>query len=606
MKLDNMGVTRKLWLVILGLLIAMLAISVWSQMRSAKATDEAISAIEAFEANITMATRWRGMTETATTMVVGSAVTTDAALAQNYDTKVKDLIAQISQLAAAIIKNSTQPEDKPALDAITAARATVLGMLPKIKEIKASGDAAAVQAFVDKDFAAAIDRYYKSQDTFIRVQEQQRDAARAAAEQARRTAVMWALGAVLVVFAIGVALTVALVRSITVPLARAVTATDAIAGGDLTQQIVETRKDEFGHLMRSLGAMTTRLRELVTEVRGGVEQVSTASIEIANGNQDLSSRTEQTASNLQQTAASMEQLTSTVSQSADTARQANQLASTAAKAATQGGEIVAQVVRSMQGISDSSKKIADIIGVIDGIAFQTNILALNAAVEAARAGEQGRGFAVVASEVRGLAGRSAEAAKEIKALIGASVQSVESGSQQVAQAGESMGEIVSSVRRVSDLIGEISASSIEQRDGISQVNQAVNNLDQMTQQNAALVEESAAAASGLRDQAQRLSEVVSVFNVGTAARAISAPPRRTVPAPAPAARAAVAAPRARPATAARPAATRLSTPAKAPAKPAATSPRKPAMTALPPMASTPKAAPAKSASKSEEGDWESF
>ena len=210
----------------------------------------------------------------------------------------------------------------------------------------------------------------------------------------------------------------------------------------------------------------------------------------------------------------MEQLTSTVNQSADTARQANQLAGTAAQAATRGGDVVAQVVSSMQQITDSSRKISDIIGVIDGIAFQTNILALNAAVEAARAGEQGRGFAVVAGEVRSLAGRSAEAAKEIKTLINASVENVESGSQQVADAGAAMSEIVSSVRRVTDLIGEITASSDEQRSGISQVNAAVGQLDQMTQQNAALVEESAAAAASLRDQAQRLTEVVAVFNLG--------------------------------------------------------------------------------------------
>ncbi len=517
MKLNDMAVARKLWLIILGLLLAMLAISVWTQMQSAKATDETIGAIEDAEAKIALATRWRGMSEAATTLVVGATITVDATLAQMYDLKVKELIADITQVQAAVSKSATTSDATSAMESIAAERKLVLALMAKTREIKTAGDPAVTRAFVDKEFPPTLERYYKALDRLVTVQERERDSARIAAGDARRTALISASGAVMLVFSIGVLLTHALVRSITLPLRRAVEAADAIACGDLSHRIVETRKDEFGHLIHSLGAMTARLRELVSEVRGGVEQVSTASSEIASGNQDLSSRTEQTASNLQQTAASMEQLTGMVSQSADTARRANHLAANAAQSATQGGEIVAKVVRSMQGISDSSKKIVDIISAIDSIAFQTNILSLNAAVEAARAGEQGRGFAVVANEVRGLAARSAEAAKEIKTLIDASVRSVEYGSQQVSQAGESMGEIVSSVQRVSDLISEISSSAAEQRDGISQVNQAVNTLDRMTQQNAALVEESAAAASALRDQAHRLSEVVSVFNVGALA-----------------------------------------------------------------------------------------
>jgi len=245
----------------------------------------------------------------------------------------------------------------------------------------------------------------------------------------------------------------------------------------------------------------------------GVDSVTTASAEIATGNHDLSARTEQTASSLQQTASSMEELTATVSQSADTARQANQLATSAAEAATRGGTVVAQVVTNMEAITQSSRRISDIIGVIDGIAFQTNILALNAAVEAARAGEQGRGFAVVASEVRSLAQRCAEAAKEVKTLINASVERVDSGAHLVTQTGLVMDEIVTSVRRVTDMMGEIASAATEQRDGIAQVNVAITNLDQMTQQNAALVEQSAAAAQSLQEQAQRLEQVVSVFKV---------------------------------------------------------------------------------------------
>ena len=258
---------------------------------------------------------------------------------------------------------------------------------------------------------------------------------------------------------------------------------------------------------------TATLVMMLGEVRSSTDSISNASAEIASGNQDLSARTEQAASNLQQTASSMEQLTGTVKQSADSARQANQLAASAAEVAARGGNVVSRVVATMDDINASSKKIADIIGVIDGIAFQTNILALNAAVEAARAGEQGRGFAVVAGEVRSLAQRSAEAAKEIKALIGASVDKVESGSKLVADAGQTMQEIVGSVQRVTDIIGEITAAASEQSDGIGQVNTSVTQLDKMTQQNAALVEESAAAAESLKDQTVRLSQAVSVFRL---------------------------------------------------------------------------------------------
>ena len=268
-----------------------------------------------------------------------------------------------------------------------------------------------------------------------------------------------------------------------------------------------------GQLLLALKAMNDSLVRIVSEVRQGSDHIATGSSQIATGNADLSQRTEEQASNLQQTAASMEQLSGTVRTTADTASKANQLAASASAAAIKGGEVVSTVVNTMQGIDASSKKIADIIGVIDGIAFQTNILALNAAVEAARAGEQGRGFAVVASEVRSLAGRSAEAAKQIKSLIGASVEQVEVGASQVNDAGESMKSIVSEVQRVSQLISEISAASAEQSQGIIQVGHAVTQLDQVTQQNAALVEESAAAADSLKHQAKNLAELVSVFRL---------------------------------------------------------------------------------------------
>jgi len=326
------------------------------------------------------------------------------------------------------------------------------------------------------------------------------------------------LGVVIaVVFALLVAVALGWVISaaIATPLRDAAHLAESVAAGDLTRSPSADGKDEVAQLTRALGRMVTQLRSVVIEVRGGVESVSTASTQIATGNMDLSQRTEEQASNLQQTAASMEQLTSTVRQNADNARAASQIAAGASDVAAKGGRVVGEVVTTMDAITQSSRRISDIIGVIDGIAFQTNILALNAAVEAARAGEQGRGFAVVASEVRSLAQRSANAAKEIKSLIEQSVEKVDGGARLVAEAGQTMADIVTQVQRVNDLVGEITSASAEQSRGIEQVGDAVTQLDQVTQQNAALVEESAAAAESMKHQAIKLAETVSIFNVGT-------------------------------------------------------------------------------------------
>lgn len=289
--------------------------------------------------------------------------------------------------------------------------------------------------------------------------------------------------------------------------------TERVRDGDFTQPVVDDVRDEFSPLMAALGDMQGALSKVVSTVRGNAESVATASAQIAQGNHDLSQRTEEQASALEETAASMEQLGTTVKQNADNARQANQLSLSASSVAVQGGEVVSEVVQTMKGINDSSRRIAEIIGVIDGIAFQTNILALNAAVEAARAGEQGRGFAVVASEVRSLAQRSAGAAKEIKTLITASVEQVEQGTVLVDKAGITMQEVVSSIRRVTDIMGEISSASSEQSAGVSQVGEAVSQMDQTTQQNAALVEESAAAAASLKSQAELLVQAVAQFKL---------------------------------------------------------------------------------------------
>ena len=302
-------------------------------------------------------------------------------------------------------------------------------------------------------------------------------------------------------------------RSITRPLNEAVLVAQTVAAGDLTSNIVVNSTDETGRLLQALKDMNENLRKIVGEVRLGTDTIATASSQIASGNLDLSSRTEQQASSLEETASSMEELTSTVKQNADNAKQANTLVLSASAVAIKGGAVVAEVVNTMGSINESSRKIVDIISVIDGIAFQTNILALNAAVEAARAGEQGRGFAVVAAEVRNLAQRSAAAAKEIKTLIGDSVDKVEVGAKLVDQAGSTMQEIVDSVKRVTDIMSEITAASVEQTDGIEQINQAITQMDEVTQQNAALVEEAAAAAQSLQDQAATLSQVVSVFKI---------------------------------------------------------------------------------------------
>lgn len=349
--------------------------------------------------------------------------------------------------------------------------------------------------------------------SFIALQKQHTQEATDQANARNRSMVFIIGVAALLVLAVVVLVAWQLTMSITKPLVTAMEATARVASGDLMTNIEVSGQDEAAQLLAGLLEMRNGLAKMVSHVRAGAENISTGANEIASGNTDLSQRTETQASSLEETAASMEELSATVKNNAETAREANQMAGSASAAAVNGGMVVGQVVSTMEEISASSRKIFDIIGVIDGIAFQTNILALNAAVEAARAGEQGRGFAVVASEVRSLAGRSAEAAKEIKGLIGASVEKIETGSRLVGAAGTSMTDIVNQVRRVAELINEISASAHEQTSGIAQINQAIVELDNVTQQNAALVEEAAAAADSLNNQAALMVDVVSVFKL---------------------------------------------------------------------------------------------
>jgi methyl-accepting chemotaxis protein len=370
----------------------------------------------------------------------------------------------------------------------------------------------------------------QTEDVLKRFAELQRGQSLAALEDAEQSAARTVMVLLLVgggALAVAAAIGWRLARSIVGPLRQAVEMAQRVAEGDLTRRAEVVGRDETATLLKALNGMNDSLAKVVSQVRQCSDGIATGSAEIASGNSDLSARTEQQAASLQQTAASMDELSSTVSQNAGNAQQASQLAQGACDVAVRGGQVVAEVVSTMKGISDSSRRIADIIGTIDGIAFQTNILALNAAVEAARAGVQGRGFAVVASEVRSLAQRSAEAAREIKVLIATSVERVERGNAQVMQAGSTMADIVGAIRRVNDFIAEISVASQQQSQGVSQVGQAVSLMDRATQQNAALVEESAAAAESLRQQAARLVEAVAVFKLGADAGHAGADPAVT-------------------------------------------------------------------------------
>ena len=398
------------------------------------------------------------------------------------------------------------------LAAIATARKAYNDKLAEIRELHRGGEPN-VPSMVDKDLRPLANKYLASLDDLRKTMASQlAESQRETSALAGASQLLLGVGTLLAV-ALGATLAWTVTRSIVRPVRAGRQAAERIAGGDLTQPIVHRNLDETGQLLQALGTMQSRLAAIVDNVRSNAEGVASASAQIASGNNDLSARTEQQASALEETAASMEELGSTVRQNADNARQANQLAMSASTVAAQGGEVVAEVVDTMKGINDSSRRIADIIGVIDGIAFQTNILALNAAVEAARAGEQGRGFAVVAGEVRSLAQRSAEAAKEIKGLIDTSVERVEQGTRLVDKAGATMTEVVSAIRRVTDIMGEISAASSEQSAGVAQVGEAVTQMDQVTQQNAALVEEMAAGAGSLKVQAGQLVDAVAVFKL---------------------------------------------------------------------------------------------
>ena len=482
-----------------------------------------------------------------------------------------ELMGKVKELVAS-------DEERAMFDKIVVLRTNYQNLKTAVGNARKAGDDAAAEKIFNGEFTPAAKAYSVAVEGLLAHQRKAIDDTAHAIDAANDRANQLLLVLTVLMVTIGSAAAWIISRSITVPLKSAVDIAATVANGDLTTRFdTPVQRSEIGELMTALKGMNDSLRNVVSQVQTGTRTIASASHEIAAGNMDLSQRTEEQASSLEETASSMEELTSTVRQNADNARQANQLARTASEVAEKGGAIVGQVVDTMGTINDSSRKIYDIISVIDGIAFQTNILALNAAVEAARAGEQGRGFAVVASEVRNLAQRSAGAAKEIKELIGNSVDQVDIGSKLVKEAGATMDDVVASVRRVTDIMGEITSASSEQSIGIDQVNTAITQMDQVTQQNAALVEEAAAAAASMQEQAERLAEVASSFRLETGA--VAAPVGATAAA--------------RKLAAVKPVAARRPAPALKPASRPAT---KPALTSV----------PRKPATVGGDKDWEEF
>ena len=456
-------------------------------------------------------------------VLIYSAIARTALIARSTDDKLSDTFAETisastkrgSELLGQIKELLATDEERKMYEEITELRSKYQKSKTDVMNARKTGDAAKAEQLFKDAFTPAADAYQNRVKSFLAMQRKAIDDTAHAIDAANSRANSLLMLLALLMVSIGSVAAWIISRSITVPLKSAVDIAATVANGDLTTQFnAQDNKDEIGDLMKALRGMNDSLREVVSQVQVGTNTIATASNQIAAGNMDLSQRTEEQASSLEETASSMEELTSTVRQNAENAKQANQLAQAASSVAEKGGDIVGQVVNTMGSINDSSRKIYDIISVIDSIAFQTNILALNAAVEAARAGEQGRGFAVVASEVRNLAQRSAGAAKEIKELIGNSVEQVGIGSKLVQQAGSTMDDVVASVRRVTDIMGEITSASSEQSIGIDQVNTAITQMDQVTQQNAALVEQAAAAAASMQEQATRLADVASSFKLG--------------------------------------------------------------------------------------------
>ena len=528
--MKNMNIGTRLaigFAVVLSLLVALTAIAVWRMHTASAMTDEMV---HLKVRNERMVGDWQRVIEVNAARTTAAWLATDAAEQKAVEAQMKVASARATQIQEKLGEVLQVPLAKSQLAEVLTARAAYTAARAKVFKDKAAGDLELAKQTYSQDMGGKREVYLAALAKLSEIQHKVLDdtAAQIAAQYESGRNLLVALGALSILIGAGFAL--AITRSITGPIRAAVRVAETVSAGDLTSDIVVDSRDETGQLMTALKTMNDNLVDIVGRVRSGTDTISAASSEIADGNMDLSSRTEEQASSLEETASSMEELTSTVKFNAENARQANQLAISASQVASKGGAVVSEVVATMGSINESSRKIVDIISVIDGIAFQTNILALNAAVEAARAGEQGRGFAVVASEVRSLAQRSAAAAKEIKTLIGDSVDKVETGSRLVDEAGKTMAEVVASIARVTSIMNDITTASDEQRDGIEQDNQAITQMDSVTQQNAALVEQAAAAAASMQEQSARLSAVVGVFTLNRQAAAV-APARAIARAP---------------------------------------------------------------------------
>jgi methyl-accepting chemotaxis protein len=498
---------------VLALLAAMTVTGILRMQGAGRLTEELVSQRVH---NERLMAEWNKVIEVNAARTVAAYLAPDAATQKAIEAAMASSSKRATEIQDLLGRTLADEESRRGHAAVMAARKQYSDTRKVMLAAKANGDMATARRLYTSELDTAREAYLAALASLLKTQQGALDATAARIhanyEAGRNLLVALGLGAV----AAGVLLAWRITRTITTPLQQAVRVAENVSSGDLTSMIDAPHGDETGQLLRALQKMNGSLATIVGQVRNGTDAIATASAEIAAGNLDLSSRTEQQASALEQTAATMEELTSTVRSNTESAREARTLADGAAAIAGQGGAVVADVVRTMEAISASSGRIVDIIGVIDAIAFQTNILALNAAVEAARAGEQGRGFAVVAAEVRALAARSAAAAREIKELIGDSAQKVQAGSVLVDQAGATMRDIVQAIGKVTQIVNGIADASTQQQDGIEQVNTAITQMDQVTQQNAALVEEAAAAAAAMQDQAARLADAVAVFRLDTA------------------------------------------------------------------------------------------
>ena len=506
--MKQLKLATKLWFAVWLIVVIMATLIVGTSLRASGIQARGREAMGAITERIRLSQEWAAEAKTNAVRLKALAVLQDGPIAL----ELKAQFAESSQRIEQLVQEMERAEPVPS-EALTKAKSSSQALAAASASAQESLKAGGVDAYILK-----IGPLLASQEEGLRLLAQhEKDQLRLQQEavEGARVDNMKLVSGLIAVLMVGLLIGAhGLIRSINDPLKQAIAIASRIAAGDLSQTIVVSRGDEFGQLTTSLESMNRSLSNMILTVRQSIENIATASSEIAHANQDLSSRTEQQASSLEETAASMEELNATVGKNAENADTANGLARSASTVATRGGQVVGRVVSTMKEINHSSRKIIDIIGVIDGIAFQTNILALNAAVEAARAGDQGRGFAVVAAEVRSLAGRSADAAKEIKQLISASVDRVEAGSLLVDEAGVTMVEVVDAIRKVTDIMGEISTASSEQSNGVAQVGAAVTHMDRNTQQNAALVEQMAAAATSLRMQAQELVESVAAFKLG--------------------------------------------------------------------------------------------